>query len=561
METKLKEFTEAAKVLIVDDEKDFCDILFRVVKQAGFTALVAHNGPMALDMIQSGLPDIVLLDIRMPGTDGFDVIRQIKEREKYSDIPIIFISASTEVKQRVEGLKLGAVDFITKPIDHEELLVRVQTHLEMSRLRTRLENQTADLQLANEKLRSEISERKRLENERLEIERKVLHAQKLESLGVMAGGIAHDFNNLLMVVLGNLGLALEDLPLDSEARQDVENAIQAAERSAELSRQMLIYTGSILNSPVALDLNELLNRNSVLLKLGVSEQVTLNLTIGNALPPIRVDADQIQRLIMNILINASEAIGDKKGEIRLSTGVMDCNEGYLGHSRVETRPEPGRFVFLDISDTGCGMDVETLRKVFDPFFTTKFTGRGLGLAEALGIVKGHRGALIVDSQIGKGTAVRVLFPALQEAQATSVQVTDIVETKVPGLGAVNRRKTILLVDDETEVRNLTIRRLDVLGYDTITSVDGEEGVRVFRERLNEIDLVILDFTMPRMNGVEAFEELIRIKPDVKVILSSGYTEDVVLQSFPDRRPASILRKPYDMDILKAELDRVLRSNG
>ncbi len=561
METNLKEFTEAAKVLIVDDEKDFCDILFRVVKQAGFTALVANDGTMALDMIHSGLPDIVLLDIRMPGTDGFDVIRQIKEREEYSDIPIIFISASTEVKQRVEGLKLGAVDFITKPIDHEELLVRVQTHLEMSRLRTRLENQTADLQLANEKLRSEISERKRLENERLEIERKVLHAQKLESLGVMAGGIAHDFNNLLMVVLGNLGLALEDLPLDSEARQDVENAIQAAERSAELSRQMLIYTGSILNSPVALDLNEWLNRNSVLLKLGVSEQVTLNLAIGNALPPIRVDADQIQRLIMNILINASEAIGDKNGEVRLSTGVMDCNEGYLSHSRVEIKPEPGRFVFLDISDTGCGMDLETLRKVFDPFFTTKFTGRGLGLAEALGIVKGHRGALIVDSQIGKGTSVRVLFPALQEAQATSVQVTDIVETKVPGLDTINRRKTILLVDDETEVRNLTVRRLGVLGYDTITSVDGEDGVSVFRERLNEIDLVILDFTMPRMNGVEAFGELIRIKPDVKVILSSGYTEDVILQSFPDPRPASILRKPYDMNILKAELDRVLGANG
>ncbi|MFA6221756.1 MAG: response regulator [Desulfomonilaceae bacterium] len=561
METNLKEFTEAAKVLIVDDEKDFSDILFRVVKQAGFTALVANDGTMALDMIHSGLPDIVLLDIRMPGTDGFDVIRQIKEREEYSDIPIIFISASTEVKQRVEGLKLGAVDFITKPIDHEELLVRVQTHLEMSRLRARLENQTADLQLANEKLRNEISERKRLETERLEIERKVLHAQKLESLGVMAGGIAHDFNNLLMVVLGNLGLALEDLPLDSEARQDVENAIQAAERSAELSRQMLIYTGSILNSPVALDLNEWLNRNSVLLKLGVSEQVTLNLAIGNALPPIRVDADQIQRLIMNILINASEAIGDKNGEVRLSTGVMDGNEGYLSHSRVEIKPEPGRFVFLDISDTGCGMDLETLRKVFDPFFTTKFTGRGLGLAEALGIVKGHRGALIVDSQIGKGTSVRVLFPALQEAQATSVQVTDIVETKVPGLDTINRRKTILLVDDETEVRNLTVRRLGVLGYDTITSVDGEDGVSVFRERLNEIDLVILDFTMPRMNGVEAFGELIRIKPDVKVILSSGYTEDVILQSFPDRRPASILRKPYDMNILKAELDRVLGANG
>ena len=265
----------------------------------------------------------------------------------------------------------------------------------------------------------DITDRKRLEMERLETERKVLHAQKLESLGVMAEGIAHDFNNLLMVILGNLDIALDDLPLDSTARHSIENAIQAAERSAELSRQMQIYTGSALKAPVDLDLNELLRKNSVLLKLGFSEHVNLNLDCYDKLPSITGDATQIQRLVMNILVNALESIGDRQGAVHLSTGIVDCDEMYLSHSRIETKPEPGRFVFLEITDTGCGMAPETLRRLFDPFFTTKFTGRGLGMSEALGIVKSHGGALFAVSQLGKGTTIRVLFPVSKRVQAPS----------------------------------------------------------------------------------------------------------------------------------------------
>jgi len=207
------------------------------------------------------------------------------------------------------------------------------------------------------------------------------------------------------------------------------------------------------------------------------------------------------------------------------------------------------------------MDAETQGRLFDPFFTTKFTGRGLGMAEVMGIVKGHQGAIIVESEVGKGTTVRVLFPALEKAPASPVQVMDLVETKAPALETVNRRKTILLVEDEAGVRNLVVRRLDLLGYDSIIAEDGEEGVSVFQKRMNEIDLVLLDFAMPKMNGVEAFGELIRIKPDVKVILSSGYAEDVVLQSFPGQHPAGVLHKPYKMEELKDQLDRLLGTAG
>jgi len=402
---------------------------------------------------------------------------------------------------------------------------------------------------------TDITERKRAEKERLEMEIK-LQAQKLESLLVMAGGIAHDFNNQLAIVLGNLELALTDQTLNPDAKYSVKSAFEAAKRSAELSRQMLIYSGSFVGFPVDVDIKELLNKNSGLMKLCVSKHVTLNLEIYSRVPHIQGDPDQIQRLIMNILVNASEAIGDQDGEVTLRTGVMDCDEAFLSRSRLQERPEPGRFVFLEVKDTGLGMDAETQGRLFDPFFTTKFTGRGLGMAEVMGIVKGHQGAIIVDSEKGRGTTVRVLFPSSEKAQTIDVTDRAVFEPESSS-DSVTARKTILLVEDEEGVRNLVVRRLNILGYDTITAADGEEGVSVFRDRLNEIDMVMLDFKMPKMDGVEAFGELIRIKPDVKVILSSGYTEDAVIEKFVGPRPAAVLHKPYDMEALKVELRRLL----
>ncbi|MGA8833347.1 MAG: PAS domain S-box protein [Desulfomonilaceae bacterium] len=407
----------------------------------------------------------------------------------------------------------------------------------------------------------DITERNRLEAERLEMERTLLHAQKLESLSVLAGRISHDFNNQLAVVLGNLELALTDLSPDSVAKESIMNAIEAADRSVELSLQMLIYSGSAFYLPQDIHVNELLNRTSDLLKSSVSKHVDLKLEIGDTLPPIKGDVDQIQRLVTSILDNAFEAIGNKEGAVRLSTGVLDCDEAYLSHNRLEMKPEPGQFVFLEITDTGCGMDAETLRKLFDPFFTTKSNSRGLGMSEVMGIAKGHHGALFVVSQLGKGTTVQVLFPVSNESQASSLSDRESVETKSSAPGVPSRGKTILLVDDEEGVRDLTVRRLNVLGYDTITAADGAQGVRILRERLNEIDLVILDFAMPRMDGLEAFEELIRIKPDVKVILCSGYTEDAVLRSFTGQHAAAVLHKPYKIEDLKGKLDRLLGTTG
>jgi two-component system, cell cycle sensor histidine kinase and response regulator CckA len=402
----------------------------------------------------------------------------------------------------------------------------------------------------------DITDRKKLEEQRLEMERKLLHAQKLESLAVMAGGIAHDFNNQLAIVLGNLELALTDQTLDPETRLSMENAVKASEKSAELSRQMLIYSGSAFYLTTDIHLDELLNRNIGLMKLSFSKNISLNLENYSSLPPIKGDPEQIQRAIMNLLTNASEAIGDNGGDVTIRTGVMDCDPEYLIHSRLQEKPEPGRFVFLEVVDNGCGMSDETLQKIFDPFFTTKFWGRGLGMPEVMGIVKGHHGAIIVDSRVGEGTTIRVLLPAMV-LNESSFKTGEVVAVIDPKSGSAAERKTILVVDDEELVRGMVLRRLGILGYDTIQASDGEKGVRIFQARSNEIDLVILDFGMPKMNGVEAFAELIRIKPDVKVILCSGYTEDTVLQSFPGQRPSGVLHKPYKMEDLQAELQRLL----
>ena len=407
----------------------------------------------------------------------------------------------------------------------------------------------------------DITDRKRQEVERAELERKALQAEKYESLCMMAGGIAHDFNNQLAVVLGNLELVLTDETLNPDARHSVKSAVDSAMRSAELSRQMMIYSGSAFYLSKDVDLNEVAHKNVDPIKSAVPENTVIHLEIDEDLPLIQGDAELIQLAMTNLVINASEAIGDNAGHVTLRTGVMDCDHTYLSHSRLEQKPEPGRFVFLEVSDTGCGMDAETQERVFDPFFSTKFWGRGLGLAEVMGTIKGHQGAIIVNSEVGKGTTIRILFPASEKLRDSCVKAMDVAKPKTPSPDSGSRRKTILVVEDETGVKDLVVRRLDILGYDTITAADGEEGVRVFRDRSNEIDLVMLDFKMPKMDGFEAFGELIRIEPDVKVILSSGYTENVVLERFPCRRPESILHKPYDMDTLKAELERLLGTAG
>ncbi len=404
----------------------------------------------------------------------------------------------------------------------------------------------------------DITERKQAEEERLKLERKLLHSQKLESLGILAGGIAHDFNNLLMVILGNLDLALQGLSPVSAARMGIENAVQATRRATDLTRQMLAYSGKGQFVVSHVDLNDLVRENADLFRTAVSRMVTVQLCPTGERSTIQADPGQIQQVIMNLLTNASEAIGEQAGEITLSTGVTDCDEAQLSRSRVGERPEPGRFAFIEVTDTGSGMDPETQERLFDPFFTTKFTGRGLGMSAVLGIVRGHKGAILVESERERGTSIRVLFPAC-EARAT-------VKDRAPRTHPPEARSkasccTILIVDDEEEVRRLALAFIQYLGHKGMVASDGEEALKLFEQSSDDIDGVLLDLTMPRMDGLTAFRRMKAIRPDIRVILSSGYNEQDATQRFLGEGLTGFIQKPYRLHQLRELLNRIFTDLG
>ncbi len=404
----------------------------------------------------------------------------------------------------------------------------------------------------------DITERKKAEELKLDMERRLLHAQKLESLGVMAGGIAHDFNNLLMAILGNLDLARLDLSPVSRSRPFIDQALVAARRAADLTNQMLAYSGKGRFDLKPFDLSDLVQEMAHLLKASISKTVTLNLQMNGDLPSIVADPSQIQQIIMNLIVNASEAIGEHPGVVTISTGSLDCDQGYLQRSRLKEKPAPGAYVFIEVRDTGCGMDEETKDRLFDPFFTTKFTGRGLGMAAVLGIVSGHKGAIMVESEQGRGATIRVMFPASDGGKP--------VKGKKPGVSAMEGEGaamglisgTVLVADDEDMVRDLCKSMIERLGYKVMTACDGEEAVKIFRENTSEIVCVILDLTMPRLDGMASFDELRHIKADVKVILSSDYDEQEATERFTGKGLAGFIKKPYQLSILRAELGRVLK---
>jgi len=387
----------------------------------------------------------------------------------------------------------------------------------------------------------DITERKQAEEERVALQQQLLHAQKLESLGVLAGGIAHDFNNILMAIVGNADLALMKSSPEAPAMEYLRNIEQAATRAADLAKQMLAYSGKGKFFVEQIDLNRLLQEMLHMLEVSISKKAVLRLNLNQPLTAIEADATQLRQIVMNLVINASEAIGDRSGTISITTGCIDCDIGYLQYVWRDGSIPPGRYVYLEVADSGCGMDQDTAAKIFDPFFTTKFTGRGLGLSAVLGIVRGHRGAIKVYSEPGKGTTFKVLFPVSGKEAALEEQFGE--EHDWQGTGVV------LLVDDEEAVRSIGAAMLKELGFTPLPAADGKEAVEIYREH-PDIELAILDLTMPHLDGEQCFQELRRINPAVKVIMSSGYNEQEIVPRFAGKGLAGFVQKPYTLNILR-----------
>jgi PAS domain S-box-containing protein len=374
-------------------------------------------------------------------------------------------------------------------------------------------------------------------------------AQKLESLGVLAGGIAHDFNNLLTAILGNTEVALERIPDDPALRSALQRIEATTQRGSDLARQLLAYAGKANFSVRPLDLNAIILEMDDLLSVSISKKVAVRTDLDPGLPPVDADSAQFQQIVMNLVINASEAIGDRPGTVTLRTRSMSYSRADLSVDFPGQVLEPGPYVCLEVEDDGCGMDAETIGRIFDPFFTTKFTGRGLGLSAMLGIVRGHRAGIHVESTPEKGTTFTLLFPASESTVALAMPEP---EPLLPMSG------TILVVDDEGIIRDLARNALENAGFRVLEARDGLDAVERFEKGGDGVDLVLLDMTMPRMGGAEAFRRIRGLSPGVRVLLTSGYTQKESLESLADLPPDGFLQKPFRVRELVGKVRDILR---
>ncbi|NWF39811.1 PAS domain S-box protein [Mariprofundus sp. NF] len=398
----------------------------------------------------------------------------------------------------------------------------------------------------------EITEQVLAEQKKLLQQEKMEHVQRLESLGILAGGIAHDFNNILTAVMGNAALAGRNIDEISPAREFLSRIETSTQRASDLCKQMLAYSGKGKFVVQAVNLSHLVEEMTRLMEVSIEKNVVIKYHMAENLPPVEADAAQLQQVILNLITNANEAIGSKSGVISFATGVMHADRNYLSQTITDMELPEGRYAFIEVSDTGCGMSADVMHKMFDPFFTTKFTGRGLGMSAVLGIVRGHQGALRIYSEVGKGTTFKVLLP---------VSSHDYVQEQAMQAEAQNWRAdgTILVVDDEETVREVATMMLEDMGFKTLSAVDGSDALQVYRKHESEIVAVLLDMTMPKMDGKECFRELRRINPEVKVILSSGYNEQDATSRFVGQGLAGFLQKPYAPEALHEKI-RIMFDN-
>lgn len=392
----------------------------------------------------------------------------------------------------------------------------------------------------------DVTERKKQEEERRVLDQRIQQAQKLESLEVLAGGIAHDFNNLLTGMLGYANLAQAELPADSPVSAMIKEIEKAAQRAADLSRQMLAYSGKGKFVIEVIQLDELVVEMARLLKTLVEPKAQLKMVTKPAL--MEGDATQIRQVVMNLITNAADAI-DHAGMITLRTGVRACSESDLHHTMVQTPLPTGDYAFLEVQDNGCGMTAEVVNKIFDPFFTTKFTGRGLGLASVLGIVRGHRGTISVESTPGKGTLFRVLFPVKTGAIA-KIQAVEARKEAVAPLG------TILVVEDDASVLSFVRHVLEKAGYHALTTTDSSQALTMMDQHGKELRGAIIDLTMPHLNGIDLSQQLRSKRASLPILIMSGYAEEDVAPRFIGMEHCSFLQKPFRAHDLTEAVSRM-----
>lgn len=650
--------TRLTPILVVDDVQDNRELLEELLHGEGYKEILqAGSGMDALSILEERQDiGLVLLDLMMPGMDGYEVCQRISGCERTAHIPIIVVTGGALRRDEalIKSFERGAMDFIPKPVNEVELFGRVKSALELFQERKRNREHTQalmesrqrfelavngandgiwDINIAKSeayysaqwkailgyedhelpnlpdlleklihpedreyvsralrdhhdqrtasystehRLRTKSGDYKWVSSrgratwdadgsvvrmagsttditERKCLEAQLRQAQQMESIGRLAAGVAHDFNNLLTAILGHASFLKLRLPGDSPLHVSLESIQKASSQAADLCKQMLAYSGQGRFVVERLDLNSLVNETASLLRVSINKKIGLDLNMAPQALLAEVDTSQIRQVVMNLVLNAAEAIGEQSGMISVTTTLLHATEADLAGAVFAPTKKAGSYIQIQVADTGCGMTRETLEKIFEPFFTTKFTGRGLGLAAVLGIVKVHGGFLKVRSEPGQGTCFQVLVPAIEATSGLSIRAETGCESLWKGSG------TILLVDDEEQVREINSLLLQELGFEVRSAEDGARGLEIFKAHADEVDMVILDLTMPELNGAEVFEEIRKLRPGAKVLLASGYSEEEAVRRFTVDGLVGFIQKPFLLNALSAKLKECLAS--
>lgn len=516
------------RILILEDVASDAELIERELRNADITFISERVGTKegfskALTEFE---PDIILSDYNLPQFSGLKALRLLKE--KNIAVPFILVTGSLSEEVAVECMKEGAADYILK-----STLTRLPSAVVSALKRSQTEKEKAE---ALEALRQS--------------QEQLRQSQKLEAIGQLAGGIAHDFNNLLTVIGGYSDLLLMASGLDESAREKMEEVKKAAERAASLTRQLLAFSRKQVLKPEVLDLNSLVDGLGKMLRRLIGEDVEIITSLRPEVNKINADPGQIEQVIVNLAVNARDAM-PHGGKITFETANVELDQVY---SDMHIAVKPGSYVMLAVSDTGTGMDAETRKRIFEPFFTTKKMGRGtgLGLSTIYGIVKQSGGNIWVYSELGKGTTFKIYLP-----QVTTEQRVKAPASKQRQESLTEVSETILLVEDEEIVRRLTCNLLETNGYQVLVARDCEEAIGICTSYSREIDLMLTDVVMPRMNGTKVAESVKALRPEIEVLYMSGYTDDAIVHHGVLEAGTNFIEKPFTADGLISKVRETL----
>jgi signal transduction histidine kinase len=522
-------------ILIVDDNPGNLSVISDYLQGLGFRILIAEDGESALAKAGHAQPDLILLDVLLPGIDGFETCRLLKAAPNTAHIPVIFMTALAEIKHKLQGFESGAVDYVTKPFQKEEVLARITTQLRLRELTERLEQlveeRTHRLEKTNQQLKQEITERKQAEeslqksNHQLAdamvelklMQKQLVQQERLAAVGQLAGGIAHDFNNILVPIIGYSELSMAELTPDSDLHGYLQHIYDAADQATTLIRQILAFSRKQVLEMKLVNLNEVVIKFKKMLQPMIREDIILETILPPSVWPIQADPVQLEQILMNLAINARDAM-PHGGKLVIQTENVLLDEPY---AQLHIGSQPGPYVVLTVSDTGGGMTNEIKERIFEPFFTTKSQEKGTGWDYRLSLALSNNIAdnIWVYSEPGHGTTFKVYLPQAKE--------TSEIEQKFTQASSMYGTETVLVVEDEVTVRQLVCKMLIALGYQVIQAQTPADSLRLAAEHIAPIHLLLTDVVMPQTNGRELYEKIKAIWPGIKVRYMAGHTTNVI----------------------------------